>query len=67
MKTYFLNASVPLTKTIELLPDGTINKDPYPNVYTVTKGQSGYKKTNSLDRYCSVISKSYGCVWSLCR
>jgi len=36
MKTYFLNASVPLTKTIELLPDGTINKDPYPNVYAVT-------------------------------
>jgi hypothetical protein len=36
MNLYFLSASVPLTKTIEKLPDGTVLKSPYPNVYNVT-------------------------------
>jgi len=36
MNLHFLSASVPLTKTIEKLPDGTVLKSPYPNVYNVT-------------------------------
>lgn len=36
MHIHFLSANTPLTKTIEKLPDGTIVKSPYPNVYAVT-------------------------------
>lgn len=36
MTSTYLSASVPLTKTIETLPDGTIVKSPYPNVFRVT-------------------------------
>ena len=32
----FLNADVPLTKTYEQLPDGTVKKSSYPNVWEVT-------------------------------
>lgn len=36
MKLTFLNASVPLTKTYTKLPDGTIEKSSYPNVWEVS-------------------------------
>ena len=36
MKLTFLNASVPLTKSYTKLPDGTIEKSSYPNVWEVT-------------------------------
>ena len=36
MRLNFLSASVHLTKTVEKLPDGTLLKTPYPNVYAVT-------------------------------
>lgn len=36
MNLTFLQASVPLTKTYTLLPDGTIEKSSYPNVWEVT-------------------------------
>ena len=36
MTSTFLSASVPLTKTVEMRADGTLEKSPYPNVYAVT-------------------------------
>ena len=36
MKLTFLNAAVPLTKTYSKLPDGTIEKSSYPNVWEVS-------------------------------
>jgi len=36
MKLTFLNASVPLTKSYTKLPDGTIEKSSYPNVWEVS-------------------------------
>lgn len=36
MKLTFLNAAVPLTKAYTKLPDGTIEKSSYPNVWEVT-------------------------------
>ena len=49
----FLSASVPLTKTIEKLPDGTILKTPYPNVFRVT---SHVEPVNNLTRARSAQS-----------
>jgi hypothetical protein len=36
MQLNFLGASVQLTKTVEMAPDGTLHKTPYPNVFHVT-------------------------------
>ena len=36
MKLTFLNAAIPLTKTYTKLPDGTVQKSSYPNVWEVT-------------------------------
>ena len=50
----FLSASVSLTKTIEKLPDGTIVKAPYPNVYRVT---SINETVNDLPQFHDAVVK----------
>jgi len=52
MNLHFLSASVPLTKTIEKLPDGTVLKSPYPNVYNVTSHEE--QITDIADFYAAM-------------
>lgn len=52
MNLHFLSASVPLTKTIEKLPDGTVLKSPYPNVYNVTSHEE--QITDIADFYAAI-------------
>ena len=53
MNLHFLSASVPLTKTIEKLPDGTLLKSPYPNAYHVTSHDEAV--TNIADFHAAVV------------
>lgn len=53
MNLHFLSASVPLTKTIEKLPDGTLLKSPYPNVYHVTSHDEAV--TNITEFHAAVV------------
>jgi len=48
MKTFFLHAPVPLTKTIQMLPGGTLDTAPYPNVYAVTSYEEDCPDITSL-------------------
>ncbi len=54
MKTHFLSAPFPLTKTIETQPDGTISKSPYPNVFRVTSHE---EQVNNLTDLHAAITK----------
>lgn len=53
MKLTFLSASVPLTKTYTKLPDGSVEKSAYPNVWEVT---SIIEEARNLDQMEKLIS-----------
>lgn len=54
MQITFLSASVPLTKTYNKLPDGTVEKSSYPNVWEVT---SHYENVSTLAEFKAAIDK----------
>lgn len=54
MNLIFLEADVPLTKTYTKLPDGTIEKKSYPNVWEVT---SCTEVVNTIDEFKKAVDK----------
>lgn len=54
MKFTFLKANVPLTKSFQKKPDGTIVKSSYPNVYEVTTIR---EECDTLDKFAALLKK----------
>ena len=50
MKISFLSANVPLTKSYTKLPDGTIEKSSYPNVWEVTSHEEAVSSLKDLEK-----------------
>jgi hypothetical protein len=48
MRVFFLQTAQPLTKTFSKLPDGSVEKTPYPNIFNVTSVEEVVKNTADL-------------------
>ena len=62
MEITFLQATVPLTKTFEKRPDGTISKSSYPNVYEVTTHRETLRDMRELEQLIKAYAAKAYCL-----
>lgn len=62
MEITFLQATVPLTKTFEKRPDGTISKSSYPNVYEVTTHREAPRDMRDLEQLIKAYAAKAYCL-----